>query len=79
MEEKFEEKNNLNPNKQEQLDPKISPLDTNIIKKIGPYICIKFIIVKLIMKMDFYAKFHILVEILIFMFSLPVIKYIKLN
>ena len=39
MEEKFEEKNNLNPNKQEQLDPKISPLDTNIIKKIGPYIC----------------------------------------
>ena len=39
MEEKFEEKNNLNPNKQEQLDPKFSPLDTNIIKKIGPYIC----------------------------------------
>ena len=36
MEEKLGEKNNLNPNRKEQLDPKISPLDTNIIKKIGP-------------------------------------------
>ena len=61
----IENQNYLNTNTEKELNNNLVDTDINRIKKILSLIYVKFIIIKLIMKMVFYAKFHILVELLI--------------
>lgn len=65
MVDQIGKQNYLNTNTEKELNNNLVDTDINRIKKILSLIYVKFIIIKLIMKMVFYAKFHILVELLI--------------